>query len=80
MWEAEDHPELAVTTGWWRMAALGVRGSYWTQGGDCRGNVMLVSLAQGNPGPPFRRMQVTVLVFGLEEQLWLCFTPRPTVS
>lgn len=31
-------------------------------------------LAQGNPGSSFRHMQVTILVFGLEKQLWLCFT------
>ena len=55
MSEVEDHPELAAMIGWWKLEAVRVRGSYWTQGGDCRGNVMLVSLAQGNPGPPFRQ-------------------------
>lgn len=34
-------------------------------------------LAQGYPGSSFRQMQVTILVFGLEKQLWLCFISWP---
>lgn len=41
---------------------------------------MLVSLAPGSPGSSFRQVQVTILVLGLEKQLWLCFIPRPMFS
>lgn len=37
------------------------------------------TLAPGNPGSSFRHMQVTILVFGLEKQLWLCFTRWPVI-
>lgn len=34
-------------------------------------------LAESNPGSSFRQMQVTIVVFGLEKQLWLCFISWP---